>query len=102
MKSQALKNDLKFKLNLITTAVLIMATHPALADRLESVAANAKSEITLVAQSGVGIGIVAGGLLMAIGASQVGKFVLMSGLIGALAVFGGPALVEAIRSIVGQ
>ena len=40
--------------------------------------------------------------LMAIGAKQVGQYLLMSGLIGALAVFGGPALIEAVRSIAGH
>lgn len=97
-----MKNILNNHKNKITASILLVATNPVFADRLESVAANAKSEITLVAQAGVGIGIVAGGLLMAIGASQIGKYVLVSGLVGALAVFGGPALIEAIRSIVGQ
>ena len=96
-----MKNN-KLKIISIHAFAYFLVTFPAYADRLESVAANAKSEITLIAQTSVGIGIAVGGLLMAIGANQVGRYLLMSGLIGALAVFGGPALIEAVRSIAGH
>lgn len=96
-----MKNN-KLKIISIHAFAYLLVTLPAYADRLESVAANAKSEITLVAQTCVGIGIVVGGLLMTIGVMQVGKYILMSGLIGALAVFGGPALIDTVRSITGH
>lgn len=97
-----MKNN-KLKIISIHVFAYLLVSFSAFASgRLESVASNANAEITSIAQTCVGIGIVLGGLLMAIGATQVGKYVLMSGLMGALAVFGGPALIETVRSIAGH
>lgn len=94
MKFEKIKNEL-----LILTITII--SNPAFANRLQAAAQRGKNEVMLIAQTGSVIGIVAGGLLMSLGAGQVGKMVLVSGVIGAAAIFGGPALVEVMRSIFG-
>ncbi|HPI39344.1 MAG TPA: hypothetical protein PLJ21_00985 [Pseudobdellovibrionaceae bacterium] len=81
--------------------LLSIITHPAFANRLQAAAQRGKTEVMLIAQTGSVIGIVAGGLLMSLGAGQLGKMVLVSGIVGAAAIFGGPALIEVMRSIFG-
>jgi len=49
----------------------------------------------------VGIGITLGGILFAVGAAQMGRMLLISGLIGACAVLGAPAIVSLIGRIFG-
>ncbi len=85
----------------ITIFTLSLLANPAFANRLQAAAQRGKNEIMLIAQTGSVIGVVAGGLLMSLGAGQVGKMVLVSGIIGACAIFGGPALIEVLRSIFG-
>lgn len=82
-------------------SAIILLSDPALANRLQAAAEKGRSTVMIAAQTGSVIGIVAGGLLMTIGATQVGKQVLLSGVIGAFAIFGGPALIEVIRSVFG-
>lgn len=89
---------LKATMTIITVSLL---ANPAFANRLQAAAQRGKNEIMLIAQTGSVIGVVAGGLLMSLGAGQVGKMVLVSGIIGACAIFGGPALIEVLRSIFG-
>ena len=80
---------------------LSLLASPVFANRLQAAAERGKTEIMLIAQTGSVIGIVAGGLLMSIGAGQLGKMVLVSGIVGAAAIFGGPAIIEMMRSIFG-
>jgi len=85
----------------MTIFVVSLLANPAFANKLQEAAQRGKNEIMLIAQTGSVIGVVAGGLLMSLGAGQVGKMVLVSGIIGASAIFGGPALIEVLRSIFG-
>ena len=94
MKIQNLKN------NLILASISITANE-ALANKLQAAAQRGKTEVMLIAQTGSVIGIVAGGLLMSLGAGQLGKMVLVSGIVGACAIFGGPALIEVLKSVFG-
>jgi type IV secretory pathway VirB2 component (pilin) len=94
MKIQNLKN------NLILASITITANE-ALANKLQAAAQRGKTEVMLIAQTGSVIGIVAGGLLMSLGAGQLGKMVLVSGIVGACAIFGGPALIEVLKSVFG-
>ncbi|HPI41810.1 MAG TPA: hypothetical protein PLJ21_13450 [Pseudobdellovibrionaceae bacterium] len=73
---------LKIKSIILFSAVSILS-HPALANRLQAAAERGKVEVMLIAQTGSVIGIVAGGLLMSLGAGQLGKMVLVSGIVGA-------------------
>lgn len=88
----------KTKIVLISISLL---SNPAFANRLQAAVQRGKTEVMLIAQTGSVIGIVAGGLLMSLGAGQLGKMVLISGIVGASAIFGGPALVEVLKSIFG-
>lgn len=89
-----------FKNNLILASISITANE-ALANKLQAAAQRGKTEVMLIAQTGSVIGIVAGGLLMSLGAGQLGKMVLVSGIVGACAIFGGPALIEVLKSVFG-
>ncbi|MGZ6470373.1 MAG: hypothetical protein ACXWRZ_04375 [Bdellovibrio sp.] len=80
---------------------MCLISNPAFANRLQAAAQRGKTEVMLIAQTGSVIGVVAGGLLMSLGAGQLGKMVLVSGIIGAAAIFGGPALIEVMKSIFG-
>lgn len=80
---------------------ICLLSNPAFANRLQAAAQRGKTEVMLIAQTGSVIGVVAGGLLMSLGAGQLGKMVLVSGIIGAAAIFGGPALIEVMKSIFG-
>lgn len=71
------------------------------ADRLMSAAERGRSTAMAVGQTTSVIAIILGGIFLSLGVSQLGKTVLMGGLIGAAAIFGGPALIETFRSIFG-
>ncbi len=83
---------------LISIALLILA-HPALASRLEEAAVRGQSIVISIGQVTAVIGIVLGGIALSIGMANVGKMVLMSGVIGAAATFGGPAIIDVLKEI---
>lgn len=87
--------------NFVLVSSVLLFSDAAFANRLQAAAEKGKSTVMIAAQTGSVIGIVVGGLLMTIGATQIGKQVLISGVIGAFAIFGGPALIEVIRSVFG-
>ena len=78
---------------------LLIVTHPAFANRLEEAAQRGQSMVISIGQITAVIGIVLGGIAMSIGMANVGKMVLMSGMIGAAATFGGPAVIDLLREI---
>ncbi len=88
-----------FIYHLTISAILLVITHPALANRLEEAAVRGQSIVISVGQITAVIGIVLGGIAMSIGMANIGKMVLMSGVIGAAATFGGPALIDVMKEI---
>ena len=84
---------------LLLFAFIAGAAGIAHASRLESAASSAQGTITSIAQISSGIGIAVGGFLMSIGWSSAGRQVLIGAAIGAFASFGGPAVIEAVRSL---
>lgn len=96
-----MKQKLQYVWSLTLATFLLLASNQALADRLTSAAERGKSELLGIGEIVAQIAIVLGGLLMALGASQIGRMVITGGIIGACAIFGGPALVETLRSIFG-
>mgnify|MGYP000923128047 CR=1 FL=1 len=84
---------------LIFSLSLLVLTSPALASRLEEAAARGQSIVISIGQITAVIGIVLGGISLSIGFANVGKMILMSGIIGAAATFGGPAIIDVIREI---
>lgn len=78
---------------------LTMMCHPALASRLEEAAQRGQSIVISIGQITAVIGIVLGGIALSIGMSGLGRMVLMSGVIGAAATFGGPALIDMLKEV---
>lgn len=88
------------KINQITILLTVLMVHfPVLANRLESVALKGQDVLLNVGQATSVIGILLGGVLLSLGSQVVGKTILLSGLFGAMTVFGGPALVEVLKGI---
>lgn len=83
----------------LLSALLLTLTHPAFATRLEEAAQRGQSIVISVGQITAVIGIVLGGIALSIGFSQAGKMLLISGLIGAAATFGGPAMIDLLREV---
>lgn len=81
------------------TAFLVVLTHPAFASRLEEAALRGQSIIISIGQITAVIGIVLGGIALSIGMANVGRMVLMSGVVGAAATFGGPAVIDMLKEI---
>ncbi|MCB0349270.1 MAG: hypothetical protein KDD37_10575 [Bdellovibrionales bacterium] len=79
--------------------ILLILISVAEAARLEDAARRTTELWVNVAQASVLGGICLGAVLWTFGAAQVGKTILMGGIFCALAVFGGPALIETIRSL---
>lgn len=81
------------------SAVILVLSHPALANRLEEAAVRGQSIVISIGQVTAVIGIVLGGIALSIGMANVGRMVLMSGVVGAAATFGGPAIIDVVREI---
>ena len=82
-------------------AILLFYFDPVFAQssKLTQAAQNTSNMVTTIAQVTSGIGIIAGGILMSLGQSQIGKTVLGGGIFGAILSFGGPAILGTIREI---
>lgn len=93
-----MKKILKFY-NYCLFVVLIIITNPALASRLEEAAVRGQSIVISIGQITAVIGIVLGGIALSIGMANVGRMILMSGIIGAAATFGGPAIIDVLKEI---
>jgi len=85
--------------NLCLTAIILVLSNSALANRLEEAAVRGQSIVISIGQVTAVIGIVLGGIALSIGMANVGRMVLMSGIIGAAATFGGPALIDVVKEI---
>ena len=85
--------------NLCLAAIILVLANPALASRLEEAAMRGQSIVISIGQITAVIGIVLGGIALSIGMANIGKMVLMSGIIGAAATFGGPAIIDVVKEI---
>lgn len=86
-----------YKLSL--AAIILVLANPAFANRLEEAAMRGQGIIISIGQITAVIGIVLGGIALSIGMANVGKMVLMSGIVGAAATFGGPAIIDVVKEI---
>ena len=84
---------------LVALHMALLASDPAYASRLEEAAQRGQSLIISIGQITAVIGIVLGGIAMSIGLANIGKMVLSSGVIGAAATFGGPAIIDLLREV---
>jgi hypothetical protein len=74
-------------------------SHPSFANRLEEAAMRGQSIVISIGQITAVIGVVLGGIALSIGMANIGRMVLMSGMIGAAATFGGPAIIDVVKEI---
>lgn len=91
--------QLKYTYHFMLTGLLLITTHPAFATRLEEAAMRGQSIVISIGQITAVVGIVLGGISMSIGMANIGKMVLISGIIGAAATFGGPAIIDVLKEI---
>jgi type IV secretory pathway VirB2 component (pilin) len=70
-----------------------------LANRLQEAAQRGQGIVISIAQITAVIGIVLGGMALSIGMSGLGRMVLVSGIFGAAATFGGPAFIDLMKDV---
>lgn len=68
---------------------------------LVDAAQSAQTMFNRIGVAAISIGITLGGILFALGAAQIGRMLLISGAIGAIAVLGAPAIVNLLGRIFG-
>lgn len=85
--------------NLCLALIVFILSNPAVANRLEEAAIRGQSIVISIGQVTAVIGIVLGGIALSIGMANVGRMVLMSGIVGAAATFGGPAMIDVLKEI---
>jgi|GEM_PF-1496555 len=81
--------------------LIMVYIHPAIARDLAEAASSAQTLFNRIGIAAISLGITAGGILFAIGMAQVGRMVLISGLIGAFLVLGAPAIINLLARIFG-
>ena len=85
--------------NYTTLLVVFMTYFPVFANRLEQAAVKSQSVLLSLGQVTSVVGVLVGGIILSLGGGQTGRTILMSGVIGAAAVFGGPALIEVLKGV---
>lgn len=86
---------------LVLTFGLLAYVEPVLARDLVDAAQSAQSMLNKIGVAAISVGITVGGILYAIGAAMVGRMVIISGAIGAVAVLGAPAIINLLGKIFG-
>jgi len=81
--------------------ILSLASDQALARDLVDAAQSAQSVFNRIGIAAISIGITLGGILFALGAAQIGRMLLISGAIGAVAILGAPAIVNLLGRVFG-
>lgn len=79
----------------------LLSAHPALARDLVDAASSAQSFFNRIGIAAISIGLTLGGILFALGAAQIGRMLLISGFVGAVAILGAPALIGLLGRIFG-
>lgn len=81
--------------------LMSLASDQAIARDLVDAAQSAQSVFNRIGIAAISIGITIGGILFAIGAAQVGRMLLISGAVGAVAILGAPAMVNLLGRVFG-
>lgn len=79
----------------------LVFVEPVLARDLVDAASSAQSFFNRIGIAAISIGLTLGGILFALGAAQIGRMLLFSGFIGAIAILGAPALIGLLGRIFG-
>lgn len=86
---------------LFLLCILTLVSDQALARDLVDAAQSAQSVFNRIGIAAISIGITLGGILFAVGAAQIGRMLLISGAIGAVAILGAPAIVNLLGRVFG-
>lgn len=86
---------------IVLVLVTVVIAEPALARDLVDAASSAQSFFNRIGIAAISIGVTLGGILFAMGAAQIGRMLLFSGFIGAIAILGAPALIGLLGRIFG-
>lgn len=86
---------------LFMLCILSLVSDQALARDLVDAAQSAQSVFNRIGIAAISIGITLGGILFALGAAQIGRMLLISGAIGAVAILGAPAMVNLLGRVFG-
>lgn len=86
---------------LFLLCVLSFVSDQAFARDLVDAAQSAQSVFNRIGIAAISIGITLGGILFALGAAQIGRMLLVSGAIGAVAILGAPAIVNLLGRVFG-
>ena len=86
---------------IVLVFTLFVFLEPASARDLVDVASSAQSFFNRIGIAAISIGLTLGGILFALGAAQIGRMLLLSGFIGAVAILGAPALIGLLGRIFG-
>lgn len=81
--------------------LMTLVSDQALARDLVDAAQSAQSVFNRIGIAAISIGITLGGILFALGAAQIGRMLLVSGAIGAVAILGAPAIVNLLGRVFG-
>lgn len=81
--------------------VMTLTSDQAIARDLVDAAQSAQSVFNRIGIAAISIGITLGGILFAVGAAQIGRMLLISGAIGAVAILGAPAMVNLLGRVFG-
>ena len=68
---------------------------------LVAAASSAQSLFNRIGIAAISVGLTLGGILYALGAAMIGRMLLISGLIGAVAILGAPAIINLLGRIFG-
>lgn len=86
---------------LLSSLFILISSPPAHASRLSQAANVANQSLLSLAQATSGIAFALGAIFYHFGAPFLGKQILIGGVIGLAATFGGPAIIELLRSVFG-
>lgn len=83
------------------SVVFFLVNSIAEARDLVDAAQSAQTMFNRIGIAAISIGLTLGGILFAVGAAQIGRMLMISGAIGAVAVLGAPAIVNLLSRIFG-
>lgn len=86
---------------LFVSLMIVSVGDFASAKDLVDAAQSAQTMFNRIGVAAISIGITCGGILFAIGFAQVGRMVLISGLVGAAFVLGAPGIISLLGKIFG-
>lgn len=105
MRRTSIDRRAQLELNLLLIVVslgfLFFLGSIAEARDLVDAASSAQSFFYRIGVAAISIGLTLGGILYALGAAQIGRTLLISGFIGAIAILGAPAIIGLLGRIFG-